>query len=224
MMAPSPCLMPAHPPQRRRLSPSPSVSLDAWHGMAWLDVRRILATRWPRPPRGRSTPHQQGGTHGAQAATQWAAVRWPASRRHHQHMPRTQQCLFPASRGRQRLGRGSQTSRGAHVPRNPMAGVRPSGAPNSRAISSERRGSLVPPALADGHFLLDRYGLSDQQWGRPRLTTAPWIKDTGVTGACPTRGRQDVQVVEVRRRCRNTTVVREGLSRPRRERHLGALS
>ncbi len=124
MMAPSPCLMPAHPPQRRRLSPSPSVSLDAWHGMAWLDVRRILATRWPRPPRGRSTPHQQGGTHGAQAATQWAAVRWPASRRHHQHMPRTQQCLFPASRGRQRLGRGSQTSRGAHVPRNPMAGVR----------------------------------------------------------------------------------------------------
>lgn len=34
-MAPSPCLMPAHPPQRRRLSPSPSVSLDAWHGMAW---------------------------------------------------------------------------------------------------------------------------------------------------------------------------------------------
>ncbi|PWI68896.1 hypothetical protein PCL_01281 [Purpureocillium lilacinum] len=155
----------------------------AWHGMARRakDPRHPLASTSSRPLDAASARRHARST-GGNAVGSGSLACVPSTSSTHAAHPTVP---FSREQGPPTPWARVPDEPGGACPAEPHGWRAPSGAPNSRAISSERRGSLVPPALADGHFLLDRYGLSDQQWGRPRLTTAPWIKDTGVTVVPP---------------------------------------
>ncbi|KAL3962654.1 hypothetical protein ACCO45_004177 [Purpureocillium lilacinum] len=135
----------------------------AWHGIARRakDPRHPLASTSSRPLDARISKAARTEHRRQRSGQRFVGLR-PVDIINTCRAPNS--AFFPRAGAANALGAGPRRAGGA-CPAEPHGWRAPSGAPNSRAISSERRGSLVPPALADGHFLLDRYGLSDQQWG-----------------------------------------------------------